>query len=329
MAESKPIVVVTEPMDERSMAYLAEHAEVRRIEIDDLDEHIAVADGLVVRTYTLVTPELLERAERLKVVGRAGVALDNIDVPACRARGVEVVHTPAANTLAVVDYTVRMMIELNRRFWPMTGHLTDKEFLATRKNKFGRYLSEMTLGIIGVGRIGSRVGRAAAGLGMTVLYNDILDVELDEFDRIWAANVRGLFYLSQIVARSMAVRGRGAIVHVSSILARLAVPERSAYCATKGAVESLTRAMALDLADTGIRVNAVAPGLIATDALLAGMPDPELQAAVQRHIPGGRFGRPEEVARVIVFLASDEAHYVNGSVIPVDAGLGGREAGPL
>ena len=179
MAESKPIVVVTEPMDERSMAYLAEHAEVRRIEIDDLDEHIAVADGLVVRTYTLVTPELLERAERLKVVGRAGVALDNIDVPACRARGVEVVHTPAANTLAVVDYTVRMMIELNRRFWPMTGHLTDKEFLATRKNKFGRYLSEMTLGIIGVGRIGSRVGRAAAGLGMTVLYNDILDVELD------------------------------------------------------------------------------------------------------------------------------------------------------
>ena len=179
MAESKPIVVVTEPMDERSMAYLAEHAEVRRIEIDDLDEHIAVADGLVVRTYTLVTPELLDRAERLKVVGRAGVALDNIDVPACRARGVEVVHTPAANTLAVVDYTVRMMIELNRRFWPMTGHLTDKEFLATRKNKFGRYLSEMTLGIIGVGRIGSRVGRAAAGLGMTVLYNDILDVELD------------------------------------------------------------------------------------------------------------------------------------------------------
>ncbi len=87
--------------------------------------------------------------------------------------------------------------------------------------------------------------------------------------------------------------------------------------------------MALDLADTGIRVNAVAPGLIATDALLAGMPDPELQAAVQRHIPGGRFGQPEEVARVIVFLASDEAHYVNGSVIPVDAGLGGREAGPL
>ncbi len=176
----------------------------------------------------------------------------------------------------------------------------------------------------GLGPIDVLVNNAAA-----FSRTSFLDVELDEFDRIWAANVRGLFYLSQIVARSMAVRGRGAIVHVSSILARLAVPERSAYCATKGAVESLTRAMALDLADTGIRVNAVAPGLIATDALLAGMPDPELQAAVQRHIPGGRFGRPEEVARVIVFLASDEAHYVNGSVIPVDAGLGGREAGPL
>ena len=179
MPKDKPIVVVTEPMDERSIAYLAEHAEVRKIEIDQLDEHIGDAHGLVVRTYTLVTPELLERAPKLKVVGRAGVALDNIDVPACRARGVEVVHTPEANTLAVVDYTVRMIIEMNRRFWPMTRHLTDEEFLATRKNKFGRFLADMTLGIIGVGRIGSRVARAAAGLGMTVLYNDILDIELD------------------------------------------------------------------------------------------------------------------------------------------------------
>jgi phosphoglycerate dehydrogenase-like enzyme len=178
MSSAKPIVVVTEPLDDRSLAWLGERAEVRRIEIDQLDEHIGDADGLVVRTYTLVTPELLERAPKLKVVGRAGVALDNIDVPACRARGVEVVHTPAANTLAVVDYTVRMMIELNRRFWPMAGPMTEEEFFATRKNKFGRFLAEMTLGIIGVGRIGSRVGRAAVGLGMTVLYNDILDVEL-------------------------------------------------------------------------------------------------------------------------------------------------------
>lgn len=158
--------------------------------------------------------------------------------------------------------------------------------------------------------------------------SSFLDVTLEDFDRSWTTNVRGLFHISQLVARSMADRGRGVIVHLSSILARLAVPARTAYCTTKGAVESLTRAMAIDLAPRGIRVNAVAPGLISTEALLAGMPDPELQAAIQRYVPGGRFGRPEEIAAVVTFLASDEAHYVNGAVIPVDAGLGGREAGP-
>jgi phosphoglycerate dehydrogenase-like enzyme len=174
-----PVVVVTEPLDDRSLAWLAGRAEVRSIGIDQLDDHIGAADGLIVRTYTQVDGALLDRAPRLKVVGRAGVALDNIDVPACRARGVEVVHTPAANTLAVVDYTVRMIIELNRRFWPMTRPMKAEEFLATRKNKFGRFLSGLTLGVIGAGRIGSRVGRAAVGLGMKVLYNDIKDIQLD------------------------------------------------------------------------------------------------------------------------------------------------------
>ncbi len=178
MSPNRPVVVVTEPLDDRSLTWLGERTEVRRIEKAQLDEHIARAEGLIVRTYTLVTPELLDRAPRLKVVGRAGVALDNIDVPACRARGVQVVHTPAANTLAVVDYTVRMIVEMNRRFWPMTEPLTPEQFLATRTNKFGRFLSGLTLGVVGAGRIGSRVGRAAVGLGMTVLYNDIKDIDL-------------------------------------------------------------------------------------------------------------------------------------------------------
>jgi D-3-phosphoglycerate dehydrogenase len=107
------------------------------------------------------------------------VALENIDVPAARARGIEVVHTPAANTEAVVDYVLRMMVEMNRRFWPMSGYVPAEEFHAVRQNKFGRFLSSLTLGIIGCGRIGSRVGRVAAGRGMKVLYNDIKPIELD------------------------------------------------------------------------------------------------------------------------------------------------------
>lgn len=159
--------------------------------------------------------------------------------------------------------------------------------------------------------------------------SSFLDVSLADLDDVWRANVRGVFHLSQLVARGMVQRQRGVIIHVSSILASLAVPARTAYIASKGAVESLTRAMALDLAPHGVRVNAVAPGLIATDALFAGFPDADVQADVQQYIPGGRFGRPDELAASILFLASDDASYVNGAVIPVDAGLGGREAGPV
>ena len=176
---AQPIILVTEPLSERAIDYLAQHGQVVRATAEDAAAHIADADALVVRTYTQVNEALLDKAPKLKVVGRAGVALDNIDVAACRARGVQVVHAPAANTLAVVDYTLRMIIEMNRRFWPLTGPVGPEEFHTIRKQSFGRFLSGLTLGIIGAGRIGSRVGRAAAALGQTILYNDILDIQLD------------------------------------------------------------------------------------------------------------------------------------------------------
>jgi NAD(P)-dependent dehydrogenase (short-subunit alcohol dehydrogenase family) len=162
----------------------------------------------------------------------------------------------------------------------------------------------------------------------TIDRRPFLDVGLDAFDQVWHANVRGVFHLSQLVARGMVERERGVIVHVSSILASLAVPNRTAYIASKGAIEALTRAMSLDLASFGVRVVAVAPGLIATDALFSGFPNAEVQADVQRYIPGGRFGEPDELAAAVLFVASDDASYVNGTVMAVDAGLAGREAGP-
>lgn len=155
-----------------------------------------------------------------------------------------------------------------------------------------------------------------------------LDLPLDAFDVVWATNGRGLFYLSQLVARRMAARGRGAIVHVSSLLAQQTIPCRTVYAASKGAVESLTRAMALDLAPYGIRVNAVAPGLIRTEALLAGFSTEASQAAVQHYIPLKRFGTAEELAEAVYFLASPAASYITGALLPANGGLGVPEAGP-
>ncbi|GAG02986.1 unnamed protein product, partial [marine sediment metagenome] len=171
---NRPTVIVSEPLNKRTLAYLAAHAEVIRVTAEQVnsgqaDDALARAEGMCVRTYTLINENLLARSPRLKVVGRAGVALDNIDVPACRARGVEVVHTPEANTLAVVDYTLAAILRMNRRYWPMAGHIAPEQFHKTRKQTFGRFLAGTTLGIVGMGRIGSRVGRAAVAMGMTLL----------------------------------------------------------------------------------------------------------------------------------------------------------------
>lgn len=181
-SDAKPTVLVTEQLQPPAIDYLNEHAHMIEATPETVADHIADAEGLVVRTYTLVNDELLAKAPKLKVVGRAGVALDNIDVPACRAHGVEVVHTPAANTLAVVDYTIRNMIDMNRRFWPFSQALSQADFHATRKQTFGRFLADCTLGIIGLGRIGSRVGRIAQAMGMDVLGNDILPPEKLDVD---------------------------------------------------------------------------------------------------------------------------------------------------
>ncbi|NOX62987.1 MAG: glucose 1-dehydrogenase [Chloroflexi bacterium] len=178
---------------------------------------------------------------------------------------------------------------------------------------------------------------AADALGpVSVLVNNaafiarssFLDAPVEELTRSFEVNVRGPYYLSQMAARRMIRQGRGAIIHISSILARQAMPNRSAYIASKGAIEALTRAMALDLAPYNIRVNAIAPGLVDTKALRAGFPHPEFERVLASYILANRLGRPEELARAILFLASDEASYINGIVLPVDAGLAITEAGP-
>jgi NAD(P)-dependent dehydrogenase (short-subunit alcohol dehydrogenase family) len=156
-----------------------------------------------------------------------------------------------------------------------------------------------------------------------------LEVDIAEFDRVWNINVRGVYYLSQLAARKMTERRQGTIIHVSSILAKLSVPQRTVYCASKGAIEALTRAMAIDLAPFKVRVNAVSPGLIETKAMLAGFPTEARLNSVRQYIPSSRFGEPEELAQAILFLASNEASYINGVVLPVDSALSVREAGPV
>src|SRR5687768_10886940 len=176
----KRTVLVTEGSDPRPLAWLRERVNVFEATTDDpsFDRHLAIADGMLVRTYTKVNDALLAKAPRLKVVGRGGVGLENIDVPACRRRGVEVVYTPDANTLAVGDFVFGYMLQLLRPWAFFRENVYEPaEFKRIRNTVRGRQLNELTLGILGMGRVGRRVGHIAAhGFGMRVIYNDLLDV---------------------------------------------------------------------------------------------------------------------------------------------------------
>ncbi|MFO0802406.1 MAG: NAD(P)-dependent oxidoreductase [Gemmataceae bacterium] len=175
-----PFVLVTEGSDAKPMAWLKERVRIVEAAPDtpEFDAALPHAEGMIVRTYTRVNDALVARCPKLRVVARAGVGLENIDVKACRARGIEVVYTPDANTLAVADFVFGAALRLIRPWEAFHERAyTPKEFKQVRNTTRGRQLNELTLGILGMGRIGRRVGHIATnGFGMRVIYHDVLDV---------------------------------------------------------------------------------------------------------------------------------------------------------
>jgi NAD(P)-dependent dehydrogenase (short-subunit alcohol dehydrogenase family) len=147
---------------------------------------------------------------------------------------------------------------------------------------------------------------------------DLASATLDTWERTMATNGRGMFLCCKYAAEIMVARGKGAIVCLSSISAFAGQPGQAVYGPSKFVASGLTKHLAIDLAGKGVRVNAVAPGTIATPAV-ARMDKAGIDAVVKRH-PLGRIGRPEEVANAILFLASDEASFITGAVLPVDGG---------
>ncbi len=157
---------------------------------------------------------------------------------------------------------------------------------------------------------------------------DALDTTDEDWQRILNVNINGVFYMSRAAVRHMKKQGNGAIVNFGSIWGDVGAAGVVAYCATKGAVHQITRAMALDHVGDGIRINAVSPGEVNTPMLSYGRSSPptteDLQNLANETIPMRRLAEPIEIAKVAVFLASDEASYMTGAVVPVDAGYTAR-----
>jgi NAD(P)-dependent dehydrogenase (short-subunit alcohol dehydrogenase family) len=145
-----------------------------------------------------------------------------------------------------------------------------------------------------------------------------LETSLRSLDDHWNVNVRAPFALTQTAAPHL--RDGGSVIFISSISGKVGDPGFSAYAATKGAIELLTRVLGKELIESGIRVNAVAPGVTATEMNAHLMSDPTYKSAVEAMIPAGRLGRAEEIAPMVTFLASDKATYINGMSYAVDGG---------
>ncbi|HEV7846978.1 MAG TPA: glucose 1-dehydrogenase [Thermoleophilaceae bacterium] len=161
-----------------------------------------------------------------------------------------------------------------------------------------------------------------AGVGAA---GSILETGDEDWRRLFAVNVDGVFRCSRAVLPAMLARGAGSIVNMASVAGIVGLTNRFAYCATKGAVVAMTKAMALDFAGTGVRVNCICPGTIHTpwvESFAAAAPDPDVfRAQMAARQPVGRMGTADEIAAAVAYLCSEDSSFMTGSELVVDGGL--------
>ncbi len=169
-------VLVCDPIDKDSVKYMIDNGVTVDVKTDftpeELKKNVKDYDGIIVRSKTKITKDIIEAAPKLQFIGRPGVGLDNIDVKTASEKGIKVLNTPRANTEAVAELAVGLMLALARRI-PLADHSVKHE--EWMKSKFlGYELAGKTLGVIGVGRIGLKVAQIASAIGMKVLVYDVL-----------------------------------------------------------------------------------------------------------------------------------------------------------
>jgi glucose 1-dehydrogenase len=174
------------------------------------------------------------------------------------------------------------------------------------------------------------VGQTVSQLGhLDVLVNNagiekqvpFLELAESDWDRIIAVDLKGPFLCTQAAAREMAKRGKGTIINISSVHEDLPFPGYAPYCAAKGGLRMLCRDLALELARYNINIVNVAPGAIDTPINERTMENPEKVLALKREIPLGRVGQPQDVAKLVCYLASDDSSYITGTTVVIDGGL--------
>lgn len=247
--------------------------------------------------------------DKVAVVTGAGSGIGQAIALRFAAEGADVVvpdwHLPAA------EQTAARIQELGRRALALQVDVSQsrdvKRMVETTIERFGR--------------IDIMVNNA--GIRLVAPLTEVSD---EDWNRVMGTNLTGVFYCIREVVPHMKRQGRGKIISMASITGVSPMVDRIAYCTAKGGVITMTKTAALELAGTGICVNAIAPGFVATPLTAGYDADPRMATAVRTTSPHGRWGQPAEVAAAALYLASEESDWVNGTTLFID---GGYTAGKL
>jgi NAD(P)-dependent dehydrogenase (short-subunit alcohol dehydrogenase family) len=206
-----------------------------------------------------------------------------------------------------LDRVVNDIVKEQGKAFAVAGSVTDElhvqETVRQTVQQFGQL--DILVNNAGVGDFGKRLH----------------EIDDDTWIQIFDVNMTGVFRMTRAVLPQMLKQGKGAIVNISSIASLIGLPSLPVYAASKGALDALTRAIAVDYAKDGIRCNVVNPGLIDTPMAAPLMSNSELLDPILAHYPIRRAGKPDEVANMVLYLVSDEATWVTGGTFPIDGGM--------
>ncbi len=294
---SKPRVLISDSMSSLAVSVFEERGvevvQSSKLSVEELHDTIKDFDGLAIRSSTTVTPELLEHAKRLRVVGRAGIGVDNVDVPACTARGIVVMNTPFGNAITTAEHAMAMMLSLARHI-PQASTSTHQGLW--EKSKFmGMELTGKLLGLVGAGNIGSIVAKKAIGYGLRVqAYDPFLTEERAANLGVTKVDLETLLDSSDIVSLHVPKTPETANIIDASAINRMKKGAMLINCARGGLVDELALKVALDsghlrgaaldvFAEEPARDNPLfgTPNLICTPHLGAATTEAQEKVAVQ------------------------------------------------